>query len=241
MINAAAHTYTGVQTGMTTLDNFRKMLDLESAAPRSRSIGEVTPTNTGFDHLFHANVQAVAVNTGSQAAADQTVLLDFMRNTSTLRVTVTGLEHVSGIDPDTPIQMFVTARNGRYYFDNSIGTFAREVIYEKPHKELTANRMVTEIKIQRLVTERHLGTGSDPVLLSLRHPATGDDIIVPVNILDVITRNPLYTTQEQIDRESLFEIELALQPLAASVGLGVIIRINEWLIVDLDPGTPPAH
>jgi hypothetical protein len=251
MTNAAAHTYTDAQIGSTTLDNFRKMMDLTPATPRtvaersrstvaerSRSIGEVTPTNNDFDHLFHANVQAVPVIATGVSITEQTIPLDFMRNTATLRVTVTGLQHVSGIDAVNPIEMFVTAKNGRYNFDNSIGTFAREVIYEQPHKELSATQMLTDIKIQRLVKERHLGTGSDPVLLSLRHPVTGNDIIAPINVVDIISQNPAYATQEQIDRESLFEIELSLSP-SDTTDLAVTITINEWVIVDVNPERAP--
>jgi hypothetical protein len=238
MINAADHTYREeVRMGETTLDNFRKMLRSTDVRVPFRSDdeqvhGERSPYNVHFDHLFHAITPGVSVSVGRTGGETQVIPLDFMRNTSTLKIEVTGIEHLPQVDTENPLRVFVTARNERYVYNNNIGINARELLYEPPYREITEDQMLIDIKIQRLVIDRHLT--AEPVLLHVHHPVTNEPMIAPLNIVEAILAAreagvPVWATQESIDRELEFPIRISFNHR-----LGVTISINEWVIVETD-------
>jgi hypothetical protein len=205
MTAPATNTYIPqVRPGVTTFSNFRKMLSYEQLP--NDVYGDITPQNEQFDDLFYAIVQNLSVVEGS----NQTALLNFMKNTSTLKVRVTGLQHLRSTQP---LQLFVVGKNGSYNYNNTIDDNARTVRYE-PAAQFTATEMNVDVKMQRLVIDRHRVT--DPVELHVQDPGTGDAMRLPLNVMDAILTargaggNLLWPNQEAIDREDEFLIEVTI-------------------------------
>lgn len=229
MTDMARHTFIPqVTVGSTTLDNFRMMLKTEPFA--AGSTGEVIPVNGDFDDLFFSIADEVNVS-GSNS---QTIDFDFTKNTSRLKVRVTGLEHLTRAPAvDQPLCVFVTAPNERYHYNNRIGTYARQVRYEPPYTALTTNAMEVDIKMQRLDMVYH---ATNPVLLRIQSRDDGQDMIFPLDVVDAILRaedahgNPLWRTQEDIGREDEFPFELSILH-----DLSVRVTINGFEIEDTKP------
>ncbi|MDR0332996.1 MAG: FimB/Mfa2 family fimbrial subunit [Dysgonamonadaceae bacterium] len=236
MTAPATHTYTPqVTTGVTTLNNFRKMLSYEQLP--SDVYGDITPQNEQFDDLFYAIAQNFPVVEGR----NQTVSLNFMKNTSILKVKVTGLQNLRSTrapHPNQPLQLFVAGKNGRFGYDNSIDNSARTVRYEPPATTVAANDMAVDVKVQRLIIDRHRQT--DPVELHIEHPETGTVMRVPLNVVETIlaardaSNNPVWANQEAIDKEDEFTIEVSILH-DANIG----IKVNGFEIVDLTPELRP--
>jgi hypothetical protein len=97
--------------------------------------------------------------------------------------------------------------------------------------------MAVDVKVQRLIIDTHQ---TNPVQLYLQYPESGTNIIAPVNVLNAILEvtdnsgNNLWQTQEDIDKEDEFLIEISIL-----YDLSVSIRINEFEIVNANPGLRP--
>lgn len=215
------------EIGEATLGDFRMALttlDLPVG-----SVGEVAPREESFCDLFFAAADVLSDN-----AQSRTVLFDFIKNTSTLRVRVTGLEHLAPVPAlGQPLHVFITGPNERYLCDNSICLNTRQVRYEPPCTSLTPSAMEIDIRIQRLVIDYHTAS---PVLLYLRDPASGGDMITPLDVTDAILRaldaqgNPLWPTQREVDREDEFPFEISIRQ-----DLSVSITVEGFEIVDAPP------
>jgi hypothetical protein len=230
MTDAAAHTYIPqARVGITTLGNFRMMLASQTLP--AGYTGEVAPATENFDDLFFALATGISVSKGNKLIVD----FDFIKNTSTLKVRVTGFEYLStrAPAPGQPLEVFVTGPNERYGYNNVIGGHSRELRYEPPYAARTASAMDFNIKVQRLDAAYH---SLRPVLLHIRRPSSGQDIIAPLDVMDAILRakdalgNPLWPTQEDIDREDEFPIEVSI-----AQDLSVSITVNGFEIVVTNP------
>jgi hypothetical protein len=234
IIDAAAHGYhDDVRIGETTLDSFRKMLEYELVTSRNADSNTAyAPTNVLFDDLFHAKTEEVSV----QPFSEQSITLDFLRNTSTLRVEVAGLQYLRPQLGGAQLQVFATGANARYYTTNHICTFARQLEYQPYYREITDTEKFIDIKMQRLVIARH-NNGTTPVLLYVQHPETGINLIRPFNLVQAILsvrdihNNLVWRTQEDIDREEEFYIRISFNPYDLNVG----ISINGWMTDELIP------
>lgn len=231
MTNPATHTYSPqVRIGVTTLDTFRMML--VSNPLSAGSTGEVTPVRINFDHLFFAIAKDMSVTKEN----NRTVEFDFIKNTSTLKVRITGLQYLSAqaSATDQPLYVFATGPNERYLYDNRIDPNTREVHYEPPYTTLTATTMDVDIRIQRLDIAYH---SIHPVLFYIQSKTTGQDMIIPLDVTDAILRaedaqgNPIWQTQEDVDREDEFPFEISILH-----DLSVRVTVNGFEIVDVNPG-----
>ncbi|MDR2894658.1 MAG: FimB/Mfa2 family fimbrial subunit [Alistipes sp.] len=235
MSDNATHTYTrAASVGETTLDDLYVMIDHDTLPVEIQ--GDVAPKRADFDDLFHDYAVGVEVS-GDE---EQTVDFDFIRNSNILDVSVTGIEHLAGRaqndQPEQPLRIWVTGNNGRYRTDNTIDTHARTVRYESPYSRLDETSMRVDVKTLRLDIERHT---DDPVRLYVADPDSGE-ILVNMNVLEAIGQirdengDRLYGTQEKIDREYEFPINIVLSKDEESGELSVRIFIREWEIVTPD-------
>ena len=219
----------------TLLDDFYIMLEHDVIDDPS-IVGDKCPKGDFVD-LFHARVEDFEV----VQAQKQTVEFDFMRNTNVLNITVTGLESLNSgnttrAEADAPVGLFVTGRNGRYKWDNTIDPYARLVRYEPTALTRTETDMESDIKTLHLNKERH---ADDPVLLYIVDPATGDNLHQPIDIIEAIGQvkdedgNYLYRTQEDIDRAYTFPI---LVEISDEGELVITISIDGWKIVFPEAG-----
>ena len=229
MDNPASQLYKLQATiGHTTLQNFRMML-----AYNALTGGEIAPKIEQFDDLFFAMAQNISVKTGGR---NQTVKFDFLKNTSILKVKISGLERLWSYDqtPAHPLNVFVTGKNGRYNYDNKIDAYAQQVHYEPPYTALTASEMDIDIKELRLDIYRN---AAYPSLLHIVNPVTGQDMVPPLNIIDMIlsakdknTGAYIWKNQDDIDREEEFPIEISIL-----YDLSVSVSVNGFEVVNTSP------
>ncbi len=239
MVDAARHEHTGIEVGQTTIDDLYMMLATEPAPATVE--GDLVPATPYFDDLFYAVAEEVEVVEDK----NRVIRFDFWRNTSLLRIAVTGLEHFD--DPNDPggfpLRLFATGENGRYGRDNSIDRHAPTVHYASLGGLRTGNGLALNIPMQRLHIERH---SDDPVLLHIQRltGATPGAIpgIPPIDLVAAIKSstdglgNYPYPDQEAIDREHEFRITLALSPDPDHMGyFRLTVTINEWMVVIVDP------
>ena len=238
MPDESTHDNTEVEIGTTTIDDFHMMLGIERAP--SDKEGDVVPVPADFDDLFWAIADGVEIVEGESRRVD----LDFLRNTSLLRIAVTGLEHFE--DPDTvtptsvlPLRLFATGSNGRYRYDDAIDPHARTVHYTSFDHRRTGGGMSLNIPMQRLHIRRH---EDDPVLLHIESLAGAIPGIPPIDLVSAITEsndgmgNYPYKTQESIDREHEFRIALAISPDPDNPGSYLLtMTINEWNVIIIRP------
>lgn len=233
MHDATTHDHSDPRIGTTTLDEFYMMLDYNELPADVH--GDIAPAREDFDDLFHAAAERVEVSKGR----DQTVDFDLIRNANVLKVTVTGFQHLTtapgtrAASPDQPLSVYAVGKNGRYMWDNTIDWNARQVRYESPYTSLDETSMQVDIKTLRLDVERH---ATEPVNLYVSDPVTGQGIIAPLDVVKTILRvkddegNSIYQTQEDIDREYEFPINISIL-----ADLSVRISLGEWVVENTAP------
>jgi hypothetical protein len=230
-----------VAVGETTLEEFRLMADSQPTPS-----GAVAPKQETFDDLFHAAAENVQVVRGTEQAVD----FDFIRNTNVVKVHISGLDKLETFDGE-PLQVYITAENGHYGWNNGIDPYADLVRYEPKHQLLTDTDMYIDIKTLRFDLSRH--DASDPILLYIIGPATGEVLTdgEPIDLLKALRSvkdpqgNYPYRTQEDFDREYYFPIDIVISmnenhSVSGKAELVVRIFINDWEIVapTADVGRP---
>jgi uncharacterized protein YjdB len=209
MTDPEGDVHSAVDAGSTSLEEFCMMLN---GIPLAGGNGDdIVPSQVDFDDLFWAMAHDVTL-TGS---SNEMVELDFIRNTSILKVSITGLEHLATRAEPGPAKVFAAGSNGRYRWDNSIDEWAPTVVYSSSNHHLTDSSMSTDVKILRLDKSRH---ADDPVLLHMEDAANGSEIIKPLDLVAQISRirdsngRLRYPDQAAIDREDEFHIDIAITP-----------------------------
>jgi hypothetical protein len=210
--------------GITTLEQFRMMLDYESISGNLPA--DAVPKTADFDDLFYAFVENIPVVMNRRRTVD----LSFIKNTNTLKVTVTGLQNLRSV---MPVDIFTTGANWLYTYGNTPVTNTPRMLYLPQIETLTANNtMEVFIKQQRL----HIGqSAANRVMFYIQDPATGTDVVAPLDLIAAIMQNPAYQTQQAIDMEDLFAIAVSISPTGNSVNTTVTITINGWEVVMLTP------
>lgn len=198
-----------LQKGKTDINDFR--LELKNLTGEENYLyPAATP-----DDLY-----AGFVNVASAPNNKIVTPVELVKDTKKIKVKITGTDLISGT-PD----VFITALNGRYKFENSIdvnhGTFKYT-----PVKTTTApNYMEVDLKMMRLVL------GQSPMLV-IRNSATSE-IIYNENMIDQILLTQKYVSQEDFDREDEFVFEITLTSKDNTVG--IIVSINGWVINNINP------
>ena len=239
MLDQARHDHTGVETGITTLDDLYMMLECDRAPAGIH--GDIVPVTPWFDDLFWAMAEGVEIVEGESLGVE----FDLIRNTSLLRVAVTGLEYFEdppvpgGTADELPLRLFATGENGRYRFDDTIDPYARTVHYTSFDRRRTRDGMSLNIPMQRLHLRRH---EHSPVLLHIESTRGAIPGIPPIDLVSAIRESTdgmgsyPYSTQESIDREHEFRIALAISPDPDNPGsYRLTMTINEWRVVIIVP------
>lgn len=230
--------FNNIVIGRTTKEDFAMMITYNTLT--DQSLAEITPKQHPLGDLFYAMADHITVVQGE----NQTISFNLIKNTNTLKVKITGLEHLSGYSPsgrvftkfalaDLPLHVFVVGKNGQYRYDNTIGDYAKKVLYEPTFRSLSATDMEVDIKTLRFDKAYHT---LDPINLYVRRPNSDKDLINPINVLTAILQikntqgNLLYRTQEDLDRQDEYAIEISIL-----TNLSVRITINGFVIQDIIP------
>lgn len=211
----------------STLDDFH--LRLRDDHPEDST--HVKSINTPA-HLYYGDYRKVE----SKPYTLTSEYVAITKNTNTINVKVGGISHLSPSVPltktktkasaDAPIDVFITARNGRYKYDNSISDYARTVRYEQPHQMLHPDTMLVTFTVLRLMES---DTTSRVVLENSAFPNGELSLdIVPA----IIKADERISNQVDLDRHDVYNITIDLDKK-----LTATIWINGWKYNIIYPGS----
>ncbi len=186
---------------------------------------------TGF--LYPASVPDnlyVGLDTESFSSMNDQRITDIYltKNTNTIKVKINDPNYT-----DLPYEVYITDKDGRYHFDNSIDTTHSHFKYKPINTIHQPNYMEVDLKKMRLMLE------NSPMLVikqsgSTRSPLRNNpDIIYNKNMIDQILDTGKYSTQEDLDREDEYLFEITFP--STDLSTGIIVSVNGWVINNIKP------
>ena len=199
-----------VQVGVTTLADFRMMLDYETLP--AGMYADVIPMVSPMDNLYYSMATDVQVRNDR----NQTVGFDFLRDFATFDIIIRGRQNING-NPNQPLNVFATGRNAVYGYDNRIDANTKLARYNPEVGPAGTEPLIMTLKTLRLDV-RHVQ--DMPLMLYVKVPATApatgetDAAGTPINLTSLVMSlrdaqgNFPYQNQDLVDRKSSFEIEI---------------------------------
>lgn len=138
--------------GVSILHDYRLILKDDHPEDLSHVKSINTPAN-----LYYGAYKIIE----SKPDAITSATVSITKNTNTILVKIGGISHLpppthltkTRASTDTPIDIFITARNGRYKYDNSIGEYARTIRYEQQHQLVHPDTMLVNFTVLRLMED----------------------------------------------------------------------------------------
>ena len=224
-----------VVIGKTTLNDFKAFLNSNLAEEYPE---DIMPATEHFDDLYYGAVgtrvkgtskyifEQVEIKSGEFAERS----IELIRNTNLIHLSITGLDYFR-----TRPTIWVSARNGRYSYDNTIYEYTRLLRYHPFLVSTEQNKITVSIKVARMDLEQR---SAKPVLLFIEDPDTG--VLFPKQGIDVIdillqardpdTKEYVYKNQEDFDRIYGHPIRIEV-----SADLNMKVFVHNWEVVDLLP------
>lgn len=212
--------------GVSTLDDYRLILKDDHPEDPSHVKSINTPAN-----LYYGAYKTME----SKPDAITGATVSITKNTNTIHVKIGGISHLPSpyfltraktkVGTDTPIDVFITARNGRYKYDNSIGEYARTVQYEQPHQMIHPDTMLVNFTVLRLMEDDK----TSRVVLENSAFQSGQlslDIVAAI-----IKADDRINNQNDLDKHDVYNISINLDK-----NLAATIWINGWLYNTIYPG-----
>lgn len=196
-----------LQKGITSIEDFRMELKSKSDADNY-----LIPLNVP-DDLY----AGMGTNACSCTDPQQVIEIDLMKDTKKIKVNLLGTDALGA-----PLDVYITAANGRYKHDNSIDTDYGTFKYTPVSTTVTPNGLEINLKKLRLVF------GQSPMLI-IKNRTTGQ-ILYNENMIEQIALTGKYPSQEDLDREDEFAFDI-------SIAQNVVITtfINGWKINSITP------
>lgn len=196
-----------LRKGVTDINDFRAELNYVKG-----NESYLYPVGTPDDLYAGLTTQAIS------SINNKTITpVELIKDTKKIKVKIVGTNYLSG-----PLEVYITALNGRYLFDNSIdgnhGTFK----YTPISSDQQPNRLETNLKMMRLVL------GQTPTLVIKN--STTSEVIYNENMIDQILLTQKYISQEDLDREDEFVFEIVIDK-----NMEISVSINGWKINHITP------
>lgn len=241
-----------VTLGITKMADFRMFLKYNYAPDLPE---DIVPTVDEIDDLWYGAVgkrnEKTSVytfdNVEVKSGATTQRHIELIRNTNILKITVSGIKNLNlalkqspvitrqaQVLAETQFKVWVTSRNGRYRFDNSIGEYARSIRYTPHYAVVSPDTILADVKVLRLDMERHT---AEPMLLYLEAPDGRRFPNKPIDVVNTLlqARDPntgeyIYNSQSDFDKIYEHPVEVRI-----GVNLEVRIFIGKWEIVNIKP------
>ncbi len=201
----------GMRPGVTKLDDMRLWIRYYLDSVTHEPIAEEP-----VDLYFGAPVELVA-----ESGQTNLVRVGLIRNTHWIRLAVSEVRQVPE-QSGSPLDIYLESRNVRYRFDDSIDPTTPVVKYLTAPHQYADYTVTTSTKVMRLVE-------GCPVMLFVDDKNTMQNVL-SLDLVPLIQSLPAYATQEDLDREDLFNIELKLDNQVV-----VAVTINGWRVVPVIP------
>ena len=235
----------GVTLGVTKMEDFRMFMKYNYAPDLPEDIVPIVPE---IDDLWYGAYGTRNETTSKYTMNDVTIRngqftetgIELIKNTNILKVTITGFENILALEGSrgsratAPLNTWVTAVNGRYKIDNSIGENARSVRYTPHSEQINANQMLVDIKMMRIDLDKHK---AQPMFLTIENSVTGKKFPEqPIDIVNTLMQakdasgNYIYNNQVDFDREYEHPIEIRID-----IDLEVRVFVRGWEIITVKP------
>ena len=156
-------------------------------------------------------------------------VVELIKNTKDIIVKVSGTDMFS-----QPLDVYVTALNGRYKHDNSIEDGHGVFKYKPINTESQPNYLETSHKIMRLVLEdspiSRLARNADGLPTLVINHGQGGESVYNENMIDQILLSEGYVTQDDFDREDEFVFEIKVVN-----DIVISVSVNGWIINNINP------
>lgn len=228
----------GLTKDKTNIDDFRIML--KEAGTRAE-----LPNAMVAADLFYGKAGVTASIVGYT-----NVKITLIKNSSTVRFRITDISEERDPEMNTdewPYDIDLYGRNTMLNSENNIPDESAPQSPELRYIAASQPRQTGELTWEVDYSMMRLMTSNHPVWMEIIDNYTGLSLLPPdqgelIGLIKAARTAPggphIYVTQEDFDREDLFEIELQVDRYPPGTGkeLVVTIKINGWGIVDLKPG-----
>ncbi|MEG0808378.1 MAG: FimB/Mfa2 family fimbrial subunit [Alistipes sp.] len=203
-----------LRKGVTSLTDFRLWIQWYRESGSDQAIAK-EPAD-----LYFGESTYVEVRPGRKTHVD----IGLTKDTHLLNITITGIQFFIPMPTPTtsPLDTYCISANGRYKYDNTFDPSAGTVKYLPSNETFGDNRMQSEIKVMRLMPET-------PAYLTIANRQSGE-IYYHFDLLSYIMQSPSYATQQDLDREEVFDIKLDI-----NMDLTVSVLINGWQVTNVIP------
>lgn len=192
---------------MTDINDFR--IELKNTADADNYlIPRYTP-----DDLY----VGMAANASSTEDPSRVNVISLMKDTKKIKVKISGTNIIDAL-PD----VYITAVNGRYKYDNTIDTNHGTFKYLPMQTLSTFNQVEVNLKKMRLMLEH-------PSMLVIKDK-NKQAVLYNENMIELILSTGKYASQEDLDREDEFAFEISIINDVAT-----IVSINGWKINNITP------
>lgn len=208
--------FSAPEAGVTRIENF--MLKYR--------VDDEPAVDSDVDDLYHGIIEGVV----SDYTRSNTYTVSLTKNTSDVRVTLVDTTPGNTTDgsaagrADDRFEVYCTSANGRYNADNTLGDGALTLTYTPYDRTDEGQESRQTMSMLRLMAD-----GSCQSMLVVHDKEQNTDIYRKP-LVDAIMENPALATQEDLDREDLFDFRIKLE-----MNVVAEVWINGWKIVDITP------
>lgn len=199
-----------LRKGITDINDFRTELKNISGVE-----DYLYPAHTP-DDLYAGLVTNVASVANNQNVTD----VELIKDTKKIKVKITSEDTFT-----IPFDIYITALNGRYNFENKIDTNHGVFKYTPINSLVQLQYMEADLKMMRLVL------GQSPMLVIKK--TTTSEVIYNENMIEQILLTQKYVSQEDFDREDEFVFEFKIR--SKDNDIEILISINGWIINNITP------
>jgi hypothetical protein len=205
--------------GISAIDDFRVALNKRDADSRAD-----TPSTADFpSSLFYGSADIELLEGESHP-----VVVSLIKDTSMLSFHIhdqqTRAEDVSPGWPSDPYNIFVDGDNTMFDHSNNIAPEAPVLRYTPVLASRRTGIFDADVPMSRIIKGVPLNTVIEDARTGTRY--------LDADLMEIITANPAYATQSEIDREDLFDIDVYIDKDA---DVSVTIVINGWQYVYVTP------
>ncbi|MGL6179613.1 MAG: FimB/Mfa2 family fimbrial subunit [Tannerellaceae bacterium] len=218
LVNQSVDLTGGLIVGQTSLESFSLLVGYDLIFPSNPYVVGVKKI---IDDLYYGDY--IKVNTYNDRVVTQTIPM--MKNTQQVYLKMNAFflsKSDNVLSTSDSVNIYAIVRNGRYRFDNFIDNVPPDILYLND-LHLDGDTLVSSQKLLRLMIE-----DEDGVLCIESDYLPNGKLEIP--IVESILKHPDYNTQEDLDREDVYEFRIDI-----AADLNVTVNINGWEFVSVVP------
>ena len=180
---------------------------------RSYAGGNKLVVDNTASSMFHGSVLNTRLDQGNNI-----ILIDLVKNTKDITLTILGMPLPTKANEFPHMQIYLETPNGGYQFDNALETPRDAIAYLIQNITGDKNSQRSTMRTLKLI----FGNGNR---LTIWNTETNQVFYSTDIIEDIIRKMAQYSTQDAVDKEDEFDIEL---DFSGGVNVAVGVKVNGW-------------